>query len=119
VFYFTTLFIRKTVISSVFICNLLLSNLRDCLRFYFNYSRQAKNILSLARAIARSNTKNNEGDNDEEGEVEKEEDVVEKEENQAEIIRMCGCWAQFLNEIFGYELRSIFFLIRAVQPVTL
>jgi hypothetical protein len=54
----------------------------------------------LVRAIARSNTKN-EADNDEEEEVEKEENEVEKEENQAENIRMCGSWAQFLMNFFN------------------
>jgi hypothetical protein len=48
----------------------------------------------LVRAIARSNTKNNEDDKDEG--VEKEEDELEKGENQEEIIRICGRWAQFL-----------------------
>jgi hypothetical protein len=54
----------------------------------------------LVLAVARSNTKNNKGDNDEEEEVE-EKDEVEKRENQEEIIRMCGCWAQFLMRFFG------------------
>jgi hypothetical protein len=32
--------------------------------------------------------------------VKKEEDEVEKEENQEEIIRTCGFWAQFLMGFF-------------------
>jgi hypothetical protein len=56
--------------------------------------------MSLVRAIARSNTKDNECDNDEEEVVEEEEeDELEKEENQEEIIRMCECWAQFLMRL--------------------
>ena len=51
-------------------------------------------------AKSRSNTKNSEGDNDEEEEVEKEGDEVEKEENQEEIIRMFGSWAQFFMRYF-------------------
>ena len=58
-----------------------------------------KEYSELDRAIARSNTKNNDGDNNEEG-VEKEEEEVEKGENQEEIIRMCGCWTQFVMRFF-------------------